>query len=150
MRSRSLGPERRGDELQVAHRCRRLRQELLRCEPRVRPQRARCAAPALRRLHGAGRMPGTGISLWMLVPYQVRVALWLVILALMVWAWFELDGALDRHYTAEQNALVAQDAARTNESAKKLAEGNANELKAMLARRDARIRVLEAKGKGQD
>lgn len=90
------------------------------------------------------------LSPWMLVPYPARVAIWVGVLLALWWAWSELDGALDRHYTSAQNAMVAEDAARANLSRARIAEARTKKTEELLAARDRRIAQLMKQGKEQD
>lgn len=86
----------------------------------------------------------------MLVPYPVRVVFWVALLALLVWTWFSLDGALERHYTATQRAQVAEDASQANAIALKAMTSKEKRTRAVLADREKRLAALGAQIKDQD
>jgi hypothetical protein len=86
----------------------------------------------------------------MLVPYPVRVGLWLAILAIVALILWRLDSALEEHYVGEQNRLVLEDANRTNAAAVKRLQAQKDALTRVLADREKRLKAAGAKTKEQD
>lgn len=90
------------------------------------------------------------ISPWMLIPYPVRVGMWIALLAIAIWAWFSLDSALEAHYTAQQNVLVAEDAARTNAATARLMQRQRDAARKQAAVRQQRLAAAGQRIKEQD
>jgi cell division protein FtsX len=87
---------------------------------------------------------------WGIVPYPVRVAVWVALLGIVAFLCWLVNGALEDHYTARQNQLVAEDAARTNATKARIAESREKVTAARLSDREKRLAAAQNELKGKD